>query len=154
MLVRNRPKLQSIQTYRKHLVGLVKDEHLHGVGLEEAALDHVVDTARGTDNDLGAVLEGLHVVTDAGTTDAGVALNVHEVADGDNDLLDLLGKLTGGSKDEGLASLDVGVDLLEHRDGEGGGLASTGLSLSNDVVAWAKREQRCSEKEIRYSTYP
>ncbi|GKT55011.1 hypothetical protein ColTof4_08128 [Colletotrichum tofieldiae] len=119
----------------KHLVGLVEDEHLHAVGLEEAALDHVVDTARGTDNDLGTVLQGLHVVADAGTADAGVALNVHEVTDGDNDLLNLLSKLTGRGEDEGLAGLDVGVNLLEDRDGERGSLASTGLSLGNDIVA-------------------
>jgi hypothetical protein len=94
-----------------------------------------VDTARGADNDLGAVLEGLHVITDAGAANAGVALNVHEVTDGDDDLLDLLGQLTGGSKDEGLALLDVGVDLLEDRDGEGSGLASTGLGLGNHIMA-------------------
>ncbi len=93
-----------------------------------------MDTAGGADNDLGAILESLHVVADAGATNAGVALNVHEVADGDNDLLDLLGKLTGGGEDERLALLDGGVDLLEHRDGEGGGLASTGLGLSNNIV--------------------
>jgi hypothetical protein len=126
---------QDTKTYRKHLIGLVEDEHLHAVGLEEAALDHVVDTAGGTNNDLGAVLESLHVITDAGATNAGVALDVHEVADGDNDLLDLPGKLTGGSKDERLALLDVGVDLLEDRDGEGSSLASTGLGLGNDIVA-------------------
>jgi hypothetical protein len=73
-----------------------------------------VDTAGGTDNDLGTVLESLHVVTDAGATDTGVALDVHEVTDGDNDLLDLLGELTGGSEDKSLASLDVGVELLEN----------------------------------------
>ncbi len=122
------------QTHRKHLVGLVEDEHLHAVGLEEATLDHVVDTAGGADNDLGAILESLHVVTDAGAANAGVALDVHEVADGDDDLLDLLGKLTGGGEDERLALLEGGVDLLEHRDGEGGGLASTGLGLSNNIV--------------------
>lgn len=94
-----------------------------------------MDTARGADNDLGAVLEGLHVITDAGAANAGVALNVHEVTDGDDDLLDLLGQLTGGSKDEGLALLDVGVDLLEDRDGEGSGLASTGLGLGNHIMA-------------------
>lgn len=121
-------------TYRKHLIGLVEDEHLHGVGLEEAALDHVVDTAGGADNDLGAVLKSLHVITNAGATNAGVALDVHEVANGDNDLLDLLGQLTSGGKDEGLALLDVGVDLLQNRDGEGGSLASTGLGLGNDIV--------------------
>jgi hypothetical protein len=123
------------ETTGQHLVGLVEDELLHAVGLEDATLDHVVDTAGGTDNDLGTVLEGLHVVADAGAANAGVALDLHEVADGDNDLLDLLGKLTGGSKDQGLAGLDAGVDLLEDRDGEGGGLAGTGLGLSDNIVA-------------------
>jgi hypothetical protein len=126
------------ETARQHLIGLVEDEHLHGVGLEDATLDHVVDTAGGSDNDLGAVLEGLHVVANAGTTDTGVALDVHEVTDGDNDLLDLLGKLAGGGEDEGLAGLDVGVKLLEDRDGESSGLASTGLGLGNDIVAWRR----------------
>ncbi|EPE06346.1 hypothetical protein F503_02474 [Ophiostoma piceae UAMH 11346] len=123
------------ETSGQHLIGLVEDKHLHGIGLQETALDHVLDTAGGADNDLGAVLEGLHVVTDAGATNAGVALDVHEVADGDNDLLDLLGQLAGGGEDQGLALLDVGVDLLQHGDGEGGSLASTGLGLGNDIVA-------------------
>jgi hypothetical protein len=126
--------LRHHRTYRKHLIGLVKDEHLHAVGLEEAALNHVLDTTGGTDNDLRAVLEGLHVITNAGATNAGVALNVHEVADGDNDLLDLLSKLTGGSKDQGLAGLDRRVDLLEDGDGERSRLASTRLGLGNDIV--------------------
>lgn len=124
------------ETARQHLVGLIEDEHLHAVGLEDTALDHVVDTARSADNDLRAILEGLHVVTDAGATNAGVALDVHEVADGDNDLLDLLRKLTGGREDKGLACLEARVDLLESGDGEGSGLAGTGLSLSDDIVAW------------------
>jgi hypothetical protein len=122
-------------SYRKHLIGLVEDEHLHAVCLEETTLDHVLDTAGGTDNDLRAVLEGLHVITDTGATNAGVALNVHEVANSDNNFLNLLSKLTGGGKDQSLALLDVGVDLLENRDGESGGLSSTGLSLGNDIVA-------------------
>jgi hypothetical protein len=128
-------KRKVLKTYGEHLIGLVENEHLHGVGLQEAALDHVVDTTWGTDNDLWAVLEGLHVITDAGTTNAGVALNVHEVTDGDNDLLDLLSQLTGWGKDKSLALLDVGVDLLEDRDGESGSLSGTRLSLGNDIVA-------------------
>lgn len=123
-------------TYRKHLVGLIEDEHLHAVGLQEAALDHVLDTAGGADDNLGTILEGLHVIADAGTTNAGVALDVHEVTDGDDDLLDLLSQLTGRGEDEGLAGLQVGVDLLQDRDGEGGGLAGTRLGLGNDIVAW------------------
>lgn len=94
-----------------------------------------MDTARGTDDDLRAVLEGLHVVTNAGATNAGVALDVHEVTDGNDDLLDLLSKLTGGGEDQSLARLDVGVDLLQDGDREGGGLAGTRLGLGNDIVA-------------------
>lgn len=94
-----------------------------------------MDTAGGADNDLGAVLEGLHVITDAGAANAGVALNVHEVTDSDDDLLDLLGQLTGGSENQGLALLQAGVDLLQHRDGEGGSLSGTRLGLSDNVVA-------------------
>lgn len=94
-----------------------------------------MDTAGGADHDLGAVLESLHVITHAGAADAGVALKVHEVADGDDDLLDLLGQLTGGSEDESLALLNIRVDLLEDRDGECGSLASARLSLGNDIVA-------------------
>lgn len=124
-----------MKTYRKHLISLVQDEQLHVVGLQDTALDHVVNTTGGTDDDLGAITESGHVLTDVGTTNAGMALNAHEVTDGDNNLLDLLSQLTGGSKDERLARLQVGVDLLESSDGESGGLASTRLGLGNDIVA-------------------
>lgn len=122
------------ETARKHLIGLIENEHLHGIGLQETTLDHVVDTTGSTDNDLRAVLESLHVVANAGTTNAGVALDAHEVTDSDDDLLDLLGQLTGRGENEGLALLEVGVDLLEDGDGESGGLSGTGLSLSNNIV--------------------
>jgi hypothetical protein len=132
------PQLTSKNSaHRKHLVGLIKNKHLHGIGLEEAALNHILDTTGRANDDLGAILEGLHVLTNAGATNASVALNVHEVADGDNDLLNLLSKLTGWRKDESLALLDVGVDLLENRDGEGRSLARTRLGLGNNIVSWA-----------------
>ena len=113
-----------------------------------------MDTAGGTDNDLGTLLEGLHVVADVGATDAGVALNLHEVTDGDNDLLDLLSKLTGGSEDQGLAGLDAGVDLLEDRDGEGGGLSGTGLGLGDNVVAYCLSVPRLFESSVKLENIP
>ena len=83
---------------------------------------------------------------DAGAADASVALNVHEVADGDNDLLNLLSQLTSRGQDQGLALLNGVVDLLEDRDGESRGLASTGLGLSNNIVAYCmKSEQKIQE---------
>lgn len=94
-----------------------------------------MDTAGSTDDDLRAILKSLHVITNAGATNAGVALNVHEVTNGNDDLLDLLGQLTGGSEDQSLALLQVGVDLLKNRDGESGSLSGTRLGLCNDIVA-------------------
>jgi len=81
-------------------------------------------------------LESLHVITDAGTTNAGVALDVHEVTDGNNNLLDLLGQFTSWGKDQSLALLDVGVKLLQDGDRESGGLSGTRLGLRNDIVTF------------------
>lgn len=69
-----------------------------------------------------------------------MAFNVHEITDGNNDLLDLLSQLTGGSKDQGLALLNVWVKLLENRDGESGGLSGTRLSLCDNIVAFEMRQ--------------
>lgn len=95
-----------------------------------------MNTARSTNDNLRTVTEGSHVLTDVGTTDTGVALNAHEVTNGNNDLLDLLGQLTGRGNNQSLACLHVGVDLLESGDGEGGSLSSTRLGLGNDIVAF------------------
>jgi hypothetical protein len=95
----------------KHLVRLVEAEHLDVVGLERAAVDHVKDATGGANNDVGALGELLHVLADVDTTDAGVAVDRHVVAEGDDDLLDLLGELTRGGEDDSLGRLDRGVDL-------------------------------------------
>jgi hypothetical protein len=124
------------RTYRKHLVSLVKNKHLHIVGLQDTTLDHVLDTAWSSNDDLGAILQSLHILTDVGATDAGMAFDVHEVADCDNDLLNLLSKLTSRCKDQSLACFEVLVDFLEDRDGEGCSLASSGLSLRNDIRSY------------------
>jgi len=124
------------ETTRKHLIGLVEDEHLHRVGLEDAALNHVLNTTGCADNDLRTILKSLHVIPNAGTTNACVALELHEVTNGDYHLLNLLGQFASGGEDKGLATLDVGVDLLKGRDREGSGLASTGLGLGNNVTAF------------------
>jgi len=123
-----------LETAGEHLIGLIEDEHLHGVGLEGTTVDHVEDTTGGTDDDVGTSLEALHVIADVGTTNAGVALNLHEVTESDDDLLDLLGQLAGRGEDEGLALRVGGVQLLKSRDGEGGGLSGTGLSLGDDIA--------------------
>lgn len=123
------------------------------VGAESTSVDHVEDTTGGTDDYVDALLKLGHVFTYVGTTNTGVALDVHIIAQGDDDLLDLLGKLTGRGEDESLSALDGHIQLraarslraaliderlfshlLENGDGESGGLASSRLGLRNHVV--------------------
>jgi hypothetical protein len=70
------------------------------------------------------------------TTNACMALNVHEVSDCNNDLLDLLSQFTGRSKNQSLALLDVGVELLQDGDRESCGLSGTRLGLRNDIAIY------------------
>jgi hypothetical protein len=133
------PRLEiviSIDTYRQHLISLIENEEFDGIRLEGTTLDHVVDTPRGTNDYMNTILKDFDVVTDDSASDTGMALNVHEVTDGDDNLLDLLSKLTSGSKDQGLTLLDTQVDLLQNRDREGGRFSGTRLSLGNDVAVW------------------
>lgn len=124
-----------LETTGKHLIGLVKAEHLEVVGSESTSIDHVVDSAGRSDNDLASVLELGHVLTNVGSTNAGVAVNLHVVTEGNDDLLNLLGELTGGGKNEGLDVLDGWVNSLENGDGESGRLSGSRLCLSNNIVA-------------------
>ena len=62
-----------------------------------------------------------------------MAVDRHEVANSDNDLLNLLSQLTCWRKDQGLACLEVRVKLLQDGDGECSSLSSTRLGLSNNI---------------------
>jgi hypothetical protein len=130
------PVLRVKATYRQHFVSLVKNEELDGIGLEGTALNHVVNTTRSTNNDMDTILENFHVVTNDSSSDTSMTLDVHEIADGNNDLLDLLGKLTGGSQDQGLALLDAEVDFLQDGDRESSGLSCAGLSLGDNIAIY------------------
>jgi hypothetical protein len=85
-----------LETTREHLVGLVENEDLKVVALEETLLHHVVDTTWGADNDVNALLENLDLIADDGATDASVNLDADELTDLLDDEGDLLGELSGG----------------------------------------------------------
>jgi len=59
---------------------------------------------------------------------------VQEISEGHDDLGDLLGKLSGGSKDQSLAFILGMIDLLKNTDGESSGLSGSGLCLSDDIA--------------------
>lgn len=101
-----------LETTGQHLIGLVQAEDLDVVGAEGAPVDHVEDTTGGTDDDMDALLELGHVLTNVGATDAGMTFDVHVIAEGDDDLLDLLSELTGWGEDESLGAFDGHVELI------------------------------------------
>lgn len=78
-----------LETTRQHLVGFVKDEQLDAIGAERVSTNHVVHTARGSDDHVDTRLQFSHVLTDVGTSDTSMALRLHKIAKGDNYLLDL-----------------------------------------------------------------
>ena len=123
-----------LKTTGQHLVGFIETKYLDGVGPEGPAVDHVVDTTGGANDNVDTLLQLAHILTDVGSTDAGVTFYVHVVSESDDDLLNLLSKLTGRCEDEGLGAFNRKVELLEDGDGESCGLSSTGLGLSDDIV--------------------
>jgi len=150
-----------LETSGEHFIGLIKNEDLDLVGTEDLAAQHVIDSAGGSDNDVNSGLQLGNVISDASSTNAGVAAGVKVVTEGDDDLrslklifdlkktftfeekkkseevhlLDLLSQLTGWGKDESLGLQKSKVELLEDTNGEGGGLSSSGLGLSDDIAS-------------------
>jgi hypothetical protein len=59
-----------------------------------------------------------------------------------NELMNLLSNLTGRCEDESLGVLDGEVEPLEDGDGKRCSFASTGLSLSDEIVALDYRDDR------------
>jgi len=103
-----------LEPTRQHLISLVETEYLDIVSPKRTAVDHVVHPARGTDNDLDALLELRHVLADVSAPDTSMALDVHVITEGDDDFLDLLSQLASGCENEGLGALDGQVYLLEN----------------------------------------
>ena len=122
------------ESTRKHLIGFVKTEKLDGIGAERTAVDHIVHTTGGADDDMDALLELGHVLADVGATDACMAFDIHVVAEGDDDLLDLLRKFAGWRKNERLGAFDSEIELLENGDGKGSGFARAGLGLCDHIM--------------------
>ena len=62
---------------------------------------------------MNSVVELAHVLANGGSSDAGVALGSHVVAQGHDDLLDLLGQLAGRGQNQSLTVPQLRVNLLK-----------------------------------------
>mmetsp|Transcript_8675 Transcript_8675/g.18131 ORF Transcript_8675/g.18131 Transcript_8675/m.18131 type:complete len:253 (+) Transcript_8675:834-1592(+) len=82
-----------LEAPREHLVGLVQDHCLQTRHVEGISLDQVVDTAGRPRNDLDpAPFQFLQVVSQRLSSNAGVAIRVHEIPEGLHHPLALLGE--------------------------------------------------------------
>mmetsp|Transcript_17574 Transcript_17574/g.36132 ORF Transcript_17574/g.36132 Transcript_17574/m.36132 type:complete len:370 (-) Transcript_17574:53-1162(-) len=122
-----------LETARKHLIGLIQEELLHAFQSQGSSGDHVVDTTGGSNNNVDTCLESTNVVTDSGTSDTSVDLNVHVISKSQNNFLNLARQLTGWGQDQGLTLLDRMVDNSQTTDREGGGFTGTGLGLGDQI---------------------
>lgn len=57
-----------------------------------------------------SVFELLDVLADTGSTDTGVALDVHVISQGEDDVLNLNSQFSGGRENESLAFSDGRID--------------------------------------------
>ncbi|OCC07233.1 hypothetical protein A3Q37_06966 [Streptomyces sp. PTY087I2] len=132
----------------QHLVGLVEDEPADVGEVELALARQVQETARGADDHIDALLEGLDLgLVRPAAVDRENA-DVTDLAGREQVVGDLGAQLAGGDDDErlrrvgqllglGPPGLDVGGDghALQEREAEAERLSGAGLGLADDVGA-------------------
>ena len=127
-----------LETLGEHFIGFIENHNLHHVSAEGTTLHDVEDTTGSTNGDDSTGLDLLDIILNTSTTNEGLAevgVGFSEVVtDAGEDFVGLNGKFSGGRKDQSLEGLLAEVKTSEGADGEGTGLTSTGLSLSDDIT--------------------
>ncbi len=139
----------------EHLVGLVEDEGADLRQVELALAGQVEQTARGADDHVDALLEGLDLGLVRPAAVDGEHADVAHLAGGQQVVGDLLAELAGRDDDQrlrgvgqlpglGPACLDVREDgdALQQRQAETERLAGAGLGLSDDIGAGERYGER------------
>ena len=128
------------EAHVEHAVGLVDDEHRHGIEADLLLLDEIEQAARRGDQDVDAVAHrgDLRVLADAAEND-GVAIAVM-LAVNLQALADLNGELARRRQDQRARRLGGGRfavlgETLQQRQAERGGLAGAGLGDAEQVAA-------------------
>ena len=119
----------------EHLVGLVEHDVAAGVQQQRVARDEVEHAADRPDHDLALLLELRLLGADRRAAEDGDGVDALAGAVGAQRLGDLDAELARRGEDERLDLAVVGVDELDHRQPEGGGLAGSGLRLADHVAA-------------------
>ncbi|KAI6751992.1 hypothetical protein HG531_006688 [Fusarium graminearum] len=121
----------------EELVSFIEDQHLDMSSAQVSSPNHVRHTAWGTRDNVLAVVELADIFTNVCSSDTSVALDVHVVTQRHDDGLDLSCQFSCRRQNKGLCLANRGVDDLQHTDGKGSSLSSTGLSLGDGVATLA-----------------
>jgi len=106
---------------------------------KDSSAEHIINSTRGSNNDMDSRLKFGDVISDSGTSNAGVASNVQIVSKCKDDLLNLLSQFSGWSQNQSLAFVNGEIEGVENSNGESGSFTSSRLGLCDDIEAFAKR---------------
>jgi hypothetical protein len=120
----------------EHLVGLVEDDVAGRGQHERLARDQVHHPADRGNHYLGAMAQPRLLLADRSAAEDRHHVHALQMLGvGAQRLGDLDAELASRGEDDGLRLLVLRIDVLEHRQAEGGGLAAPCLRLSDHVVA-------------------
>ena len=117
----------------EHLVGLVEHDEAAGVQHQRMAADQVLDAADGADHDLAAGAQLRLLAADRRAAEHRDDVDTLALPVGAQRLGDLDAQLARRRQHESLDVALVGIDVLQHRQTEGRGLARAGLRLADHV---------------------
>ena len=126
----------------EHLVGLVEDDVAAVVQQQRPARDEVEHAPDGADDDVAAAAQLRLLVADRRAAEDGDDVDAARRAVGAQRLGDLDAQLARRRQHERLHDRLVGVDVLDHRQAEGGGLAGARLRLTDHVAPGEQRRDR------------
>lgn len=88
----------------QHLISLIKNNHLKVISLECFSIDKIFDPTGCSDHNLyPSIFQSIPILLGIRASDAATCGNVDELAEAEDDLVDLLGEFSGGGEDDGLA---------------------------------------------------
>lgn len=124
-----------LESLVQHFVRFVEDQHFDGPCPKHASSNHVKDAPGSAADNVLAIVQFSYVLAQIRASNTSVALHVHEIAQCQNDLLDLHCQLPGRGQAQDLGLSQGRVQRLQNCDRESGRFTGSGLRLSNHIAA-------------------
>ena len=135
------------EAHVEHVVGFVEDQDLDARQIEGALADMVEQAARGGNQDVDALAQGVDLRIDADTAEHHHRGQWHVLAIGLDRFFHLRREFAGRGEDQaaraaGLRSVVVLQQAVQHRQREAGGLAGAGLGRGEQVATGQHQRNR------------